>query len=130
MRAGGSREKGKKNERAVASKLRETFPEIAETIRRGLQGRNGQDVCDVSGLPGFWLECKHGRQVNIRAAYQQALSDSKGRGFPVAVIRDHGSTEQHVYLSLGDFLRILRSAYGYCPPLRFGVQGELFEDVG
>lgn len=111
----------------MATFLREAMPEIADAIRRGWQSRMGHDDPDVCGLPGFWVECKTGRQPNMRAAYKQAKADAKGRAFPVAVIQDDYARERMCVLGLGDFLRILRSAYGYAEPLRYGVQAELFE---
>ncbi len=129
MKKGGlsSRRKGRRGEQLVAQFVREAMPEIASAIRRGWQSRLGHDDPDVCGLPGFWLECKTGRQPNMRAAYKQARSDAKGRAFPVAVIQDDYARERMCVLGLTDFLRILRSAYGYAEPLKYGVQAELFE---
>lgn len=124
-----SRNKGRRGEQEVARRLREAMPEIADNVRRGWQSRVGCDDADVCGLPGFWIECKTGKQPNIRAAYKQATKDAKGRAFPCAVIQDDHARDRMVVLSLTDFLRILRSAYGYLPPLSFGVQGELFQEV-
>lgn len=103
------------------------MPEIAPAIRRGLQNRQGADDPDICGLPGFWLEHKCGKQPNIRAALKQAATAAKGRAMPCAVIQDDRARDRLVCLHLTDFLRVLRSAYGYCPPLKFGIQGELFE---
>jgi hypothetical protein len=123
-----SRNKGRRGEQDVARILREGLPEIADTLRRGWQSRFGSDEPDVLGLPGFWLEHKCGRQPNIRAAFKQAVSAAKGRAFPLAVIQDDHARERMCVLGLQDLLRILRAAYGYTPPLRFGVQAELFEE--
>lgn len=123
-----SRRKGRRGEQEVARICREAMPEIADTIRRGWQSRIGQDECDVLGMPGFWLEVKTGKQPNMRAAYKQASKDAKGRAFPLAIIQDDYARERMCVVGLGDFLRILRSAYGYAPPLKYGVQAELFEE--
>jgi hypothetical protein len=66
-----SRDKGKRWERAVAALLRPIF---GGTVKRGLaQARFGaSEDADVKGVPEFWVECKHGRQVNLRAALEQA----------------------------------------------------------
>lgn len=83
-----SRRKGKKGERATATEIREALPELAGQVRRGWQSRRGDDDPDVIGLPGTWLEIKTGKQPNPRAALAQAIEESKGRGIPIAVIRD------------------------------------------
>lgn len=122
-----SRRKGRRGEQEVATILRAGMPEIADAICRGWQSRLGHDAPDVCGLPGFWLEVKTGRQPNMRAAFKQAQRDAKGRAFPVAIVQDDYARERMCVVGLSDFLRILRSAYGYTAPLTFGVQAELFE---
>lgn len=122
-----SRAKGRRGEQIVATILRSHMPEIASAIRRGWQNRLGADDPDICGLPGFWLEHKCGKQPNIRAALKQARTAAKGRCMPLAVIQDDHGRERMAVLNLTDFLRVLRAAYGYTPPLTFGVQGELFE---
>ena len=121
------RRKGHNGERKLAQILRASMPEIASEIRRAIQSRMGCEDPDVCGLPGFWLEHKQGKQPNIRAAMKQATKDAKGRAFPAAVIQDDHARHRLVCMHLTDFLRVLRAAYGYTPPLRFGVQGELFD---
>lgn len=121
-----SRRKGRRGEQNVATLLREGMPEIADSIRRGWQSRLGCDQPDVCGLPGFWIEVKTGKLPNIRAAYKQATADAKGRAFPLAIIQDDYARDRMCVLGLSDFLRILRAAYGYTEPLKFGVQAELF----
>lgn len=109
------REKGKRGERALATALREAFPELASALRRGWQTRAGDDDPDVVGLPGVWLESKCGAMPNVRRALRQAREAAQSRAIPVAVIRDDRRAP-FVALSLDDFTRILRSAYGYAPP--------------
>ncbi len=103
------------------------MPEIADAIRRGWQSRLGCDQPDVCGLPGFWIEVKTGKQPGMRDAYRQAVTAAKGRAFPLAIIQDDYARERMCVLGLTDFLRILRAAYGYTEPLKYGVQAELFE---
>ena len=124
----GRRAKGHRGERQLATKLREALPELAAGIRRGLQTQTGgRDNCDVQGLPGFHVEHKQGKLPNIRAAYAQAVRDAGGKAFPLAVIQDDRARDRLCVMGLQDFLRVLRAAYGYTPPLKFGVQLELFE---
>ncbi len=122
------REKGKRGERQAAARIRAALPEFADQIRRGWQTRLGCDDPDICGLPGFWIEHKCGHQPNMRAAYKQAKLSAKQRAYPIAIIQDDGASDRLVCLNLTDFLRVLRSAYGHVPPLRYGVQQELFPD--
>lgn len=106
------RAKGCRGERATAQDIRETFPEIAETVRRGWQTRLGGDAPDVI-VPdelGLWIENKCGKQPNIRQALVQAVTESKGRGIPIAVVRDDRK-DPTVTLLWSDFLRILRERF-------------------
>ncbi len=129
LSAAARRAKGHAGERALAAKLREAFPELAGGIKRGLQAqRGGLDNCDVQGLPGFHIEHKHQKKPNMKAAYEQAVRDANGKGFPLAVVQFDGARERLCVLGLTDLCRILRAAYGYTTPLRFGVQGELFDE--
>lgn len=126
-----SKRKGRLGEQQLARILREAFPEFAAAIKRSIQSRGGgKEGADVVGLPGFHLEHKQGQKPNMRAAYAQAVSDSQGKGFPMAVVQFDHARDRLCVLSLSDMLRILRAAYGHTPPLRFAVQGELFEETG
>ncbi len=129
LSAAARRAKGHAGERALASKLREHFPEFAADIKRGLQTqKGGAGNCDVQGLPGFHVEVKTQKKPNMKAAYEQAVRDANGKGFPLAVVQFDGARERLCVLGLTDLCRILRAAYGHTPPLKFGVQGELFEE--
>jgi hypothetical protein len=128
LSAAARRAKGHAGERALATKLREAFPELAGGIKRGLQAQaGGLGNCDVQGLPGFHIEHKHQKKPNMKAAYEQAVRDAAGKGFPMAVVQFDGARERLCVLGLTDLCRILRAAYGYTQPLKFGVQGELFD---
>ncbi len=69
-----SREKGKRGERELASKLRE----YGYGTRRGQQycGANGDAY--VVGLPGIHIECKRVERLNLDDAMTQAKADSGG----------------------------------------------------
>lgn len=123
-----SRAKGREGEQKLARILREAFPQFAAQVKRSIQSRGGgKEGADVVGLPGFHLEHKWGKKPNMRAAYEQAVRDSQGSGFPMAVVQFDGARERLCVIGLQDMLRILRAAYGHTQPLRFGVQGELFD---
>lgn len=131
---GSQRRKGARGERELAAALRQAMPELADNIRRGWQSRLGTDDPDVCGMPGLWLEHKTGKLPNMRAALRQARVDARRKGacqaMPCAIIQDDHARERMVVLGLPDFLRIMRAAYGYTEPLRFGVQADLFEETG
>lgn len=68
-----SRNKGATFERLVANMLKEVY----SNARRGVgQTQSSGNGADVEGTP-FWVECKHGKQPNIRAAYKQAIEARK-----------------------------------------------------
>lgn len=68
-----SRDKGSKFERLIANELKVLF----ENACRGVgQTQKGSTCADVEGTP-FWVECKHGKQPNIRAAFKQAIDARK-----------------------------------------------------
>jgi len=98
-----SNQKGKAWERRVAALLR---GELGIDARRGQQARDGGDAPDVVVDLPFWIECKHGRQPNVRAALAQAIEASDGRT-PVAVVKDD-RREPMVVLRLRDALAWLR----------------------
>ncbi len=97
-----SRVKGKVFERAVAKLLRGVF---GDGVKRGWQSRSGTEQCDVEGTP-FHVECKHGKQVNLRAALRQAIADTDGRP-PVVIARDDRQ-EPVVVMRLADWLDVMR----------------------
>ena len=100
------RQKGKRGERATAAEIRAALPHLADRVRRGWQSRQGDDEPDVI-LPGYWIEVKHGRQPNVRAALRQAVDDSAGRGVvPVAVVRDD-RREPFAVIRWADLLALL-----------------------
>lgn len=68
-----SREKGKRGERELASKLREYGYEC----RRGQQ-YSGLEGEDVIGLPGIHIECKRVEKLNIYDSIDQAKRDATG----------------------------------------------------
>ncbi len=84
-----SRNKGKVFEREIARDLRGIY---GNQVKRGWQAREGTDAPDVENVP-FWVECKHHRKVNVRAAVAQARADveAAGRELPIlVVVKDNG----------------------------------------
>lgn len=82
------REKGAAFERLVAK----MFKRVYGRARRGIgQMRSAGEVPDVDGVPGWWVECKHGKAPSWRGALAQAKLASKGSGLaPLIVTRDNG----------------------------------------
>ena len=103
-RGRASKLKGKVFERAVVAAIRDWWP----AARRGLgQARDSGEECDVEGTP-FWIECKHRKQVDVKAAVRQAEEDSLAAHEqhgqytrpPVVIWRVHGTRTIHVTLRL------------------------------
>lgn len=70
-------------------------------------GKTG-DACDVEGIEGLHVECKHVEKLNLYGAYHQAVRDSSANGngnIPV-VIHKRNREETLVTLSLDNFIQI------------------------
>jgi hypothetical protein len=105
-----SRRKGKTWERELAALLRPLF---GEHVKRGFQSRCGRDGCDVEGTP-FWLEAKHGKLVNVRAALRQALEATDGR--PAVVVAKDDRSAPLVVMRLEDWLGLVEGRRGGLAP--------------
>jgi len=66
--------KGKVFERKIAKKLRDAFPQYSELIRRSIQSRQAEES-DVTGLPGFWVECQDAITPTPTKKLEQAERD-------------------------------------------------------
>src|SRR5216684_2278699 len=65
-----SRRKGAEYERWITRALRCVF---GNQVKRGIgQERAGGEIADVTGVPHFWVQTKHGAYVSIREALLQA----------------------------------------------------------
>lgn len=95
------RVKGKKWERAVAVKLRPLF---GSGVKRGYQTRDGREAPDVDGTP-YWIECKHGVNINLHAALAQAVRASDGR--PPVVVAKYQNRAPMVAMLLTDWLQLV-----------------------
>lgn len=115
-----SRNKGKVFERQLAEAFRAVFPNAKRTLS---QTRDSGEAPDID-VPGFWVEGKHHRKVNVRKAYEQAIDELdrfyKGMGLddwpidsriPVAATKDNGK-EPLLTLSLAHFLDLLLELKG------------------
>lgn len=72
-----SRQKGKRGEREACEALLDVLPGLQ---RQFGQSRKANEACDIDGPNNpFWIEVKRQKVPNIRAAYQQAIDEAKGR---------------------------------------------------
>ena len=102
----------------MARDLRTTF---GDGIKRGLaQSRFGAgEAPDVDGVPCLWFETKHGKQVNLRAAYAQAVDAMAAAGrtkdrWPVAVCKDDRKNAL-VVMGWDHFLELLAEWHDVSP---------------
>ena len=100
-----SREKGKRGERELASKLREYGYEA----RRGVQYKGAPESPDVTGLPGVHIEVKRTERLSLYDALSQSKSDA-GEDMPVVMHRKNNS-EWVVIQPLEDWIK-LYTAFG------------------
>lgn len=98
-----SRAKGRTFEQVIARRLRPLF---GDSVKRGYQRRGGKEACDVEGTP-FWIECKHGKAISLRAALAQAICDTDDRPC-VVVAKDDGWREPVVVMRFEDWLDLAR----------------------
>lgn len=100
-----SRDKGKRGERELASKLRE----YGFDCRRGQQFSGANGDADVVGLPGIHIECKRVEKLNIENAMAQARHDARAGELATVMHRkDHCSWL--VTMDLESFMRIYRES--------------------
>ena len=96
-----SRRKGADGERELAKVLRG----YGFDSRRGQQFKGGTDSPDVTGIPGYHIECKRVEQLNIEKAIQQSTRDA-GKDTPLVMHRKNNE-KWKVTLWLDDFIKIL-----------------------
>jgi Holliday junction resolvase len=96
-----SREKGKRGERELASKLRG----YGYDCRRGQQFSGANGDADVVGLPGVHLEVKRTERLSLYDAIAQAISDAREGEIPVVAHRKNNA-EWVMIIRLDDFMKI------------------------
>lgn len=102
-----SRDKGKRFERALASRFREYGYDARRTAQ--YCGNTG-DASDVVGLPGIHVEAKHVEKMNLYEWMAQAIRDAEagGKGNLPAVFHKKNNADILVTLRLDDFMTIYR----------------------
>ena len=98
-----SREKGKRGERELASKLRG----YGYDCRRGQQycGANGD--ADVVGMPGLHLEVKRTERLDLYSALSQAKADAREGEIPIVAHR-RNDCEWVMIVPLSGFMELYR----------------------
>ena len=100
-----SKEKGKRFERALASRFREYGYDARRTAQ--YCGNTG-DAADVVGLPHLHIEAKHVEKLNLYEAMSQAKRDSKGKNVIPAVFHKKNNSEILVTLEFDSFMQIYK----------------------
>ena len=105
-----SRDKGKRGERELASKLKD----YGFDCRRGQQFNGADGSADVVGLPGIHIECKRVEKLNLYDAVSQSVSDSKDGELP-AVFHRKNNCQWLVTMPLDLWMQIYKEWFNeYC----------------
>lgn len=110
-----SKEKGKRFERQLASKLREYG---YDTRRTSQYCGNTGDASDVVGLPHIHIEAKHNERLNIYEAMAQAKRDAQAGGGNMlpAVFHKKNNCNILVTMELEDWMNLYREfEAGFAP---------------
>lgn len=101
------REKGKRFERALASRFRDQGFDARRTAQ--YCGSTG-DASDVVGLPGIHVEAKHVEQMRLYEWMAQAVHDAEagGKGNLPAVFHKKNNAEILVTMRLDDWFNLYR----------------------
>lgn len=99
-----SRDKGKRGERELASKLREH----GYDARRGVQYHGGPDSPDVIGLEGVHIEVKRVERLSLYDALSQAKADAGPGEMPVVMHR-RNNCEWVVIQPLEDWINLYKN---------------------
>ena len=100
-----SREKGKRGERELASKLKE----YGWDCRRGQQYAGANGDADVIGLPDIHIECKRVEKASIYDWIDQARRDAKFDELP-AVFHRRNREPWQVTMTFDDWIYLYRKA--------------------
>jgi len=92
----------------LAEELRIKFPEVAADLHPQLMGGTGEDI--VMGISAqnripYSFECKNQEKLNIWAAVEQAVANSKGRT-PVVVFKRNRS-KIYAVIELKELIKLI-----------------------
>lgn len=102
-----SRDKGKRGELELASKLRE----YGYDCRRGQQYSGTETTADIVGLPYIHPECKRVEALNLYTAYEQAVRDSGTSGDMPTVFHRKNGKPWLAIMSLEDWMKLYGEYY-------------------
>jgi hypothetical protein len=100
-----SKQKGKRGELELASKLREHGYDVRRSVQYSGKAEEGQ--ADLIGLPGIHVECKRTEILKAYDFVDQAKRDAKHNQVP-AVFHRRNDCEWLVILTLEDFMKIYK----------------------
>ena len=99
-----SKDKGKRFERALASRFREYGYDARRTAQ--YCGNTGE-AADVVGLPGVHVEAKHQETMRLYDWMAQAVRDAGGESLP-AVFHKKNNADILVTMRLEDWMQLYR----------------------
>ena len=100
-----SKQKGKRGEIELASKLREHGYDVRRSVQYSGKAEDGQ--ADLVGLPGIHVECKRTEVLKAYDFIAQAKRDAKNNQMP-AVFHRRNDCEWLVILTLEDFMKLYK----------------------
>jgi hypothetical protein len=104
--------RGARFEREVVACLRDNGHPYAE---RAYGAGRPRDVGDIDGLPGFALECKAHRSIDLAGFMNEAAAEADNLGdgvVPVVIAKRRGKpiTDAYVVMQLGDWAQLVSEA--------------------
>ena len=82
------RDKGARGERELAAIIRDW---LGLDVRRNWQGQAAIGGQDLTGVPGWVIECKRACEPNLREWWRQACEQAEGIGAPALAYRIDGA---------------------------------------
>lgn len=102
-----SKDKGKRYEREIASKLKDYGYEARRTAQ--YCGNTG-DASDVVGLPGIHIECKFCQTMKLYDWMTQASNDSRKSGRLPTVFHRKNNCDTLVTMKFDDWIKLYKAA--------------------
>lgn len=103
--AKNNRTKGANEERRIAKLYREIGFKDAS---RNLAQYQKTDGRDLSGVDGFCIQIKTGKQVVVRKGLMEAVEAAKPGEIPVLHFRDHGQSLAYVLIKESDWIKMIQ----------------------
>lgn len=111
MKTSSAKNKGRKLQKLIVDKIRETFPWLTERdVRSTSMGKSGEDVElseeAVKVFP-FSVEAKNVEKLNIWQALEQA--EGQNRDLTPLVVFKRNRSDIYCSLKLEDFMKLLKN---------------------